>query len=150
MSTVLRFPIFKSSANAFCDHYQQSRKEGTLFIMLNAFHSNAQFLSFFVVCHSLTGGDARPRPPFIKAMRHPLLPLRCSAFNAGMQGWRGKRNAPLITSVRFVIWVKMRYCSNDIVTILEGAEVRIGFYDRGGRDQPRGHPEGAEGPEGCP
>ena len=36
------------------------------------------------------------------------------------------------------------------VTILEGAEVRIGFYDRGGRDQPRGHPEGAEGPEGCP
>ena len=37
-----------------------------------------------------------------------------------------------------------------VVTILEGAEVRIGFYDRGGRDQPRGHPEGAEGPEGCP
>ena len=36
------------------------------------------------------------------------------------------------------------------VTILEGAKVRIGFYDRGGRDQPRGHPEGAEGPEGCP
>ena len=37
-----------------------------------------------------------------------------------------------------------------IVTILEGAEVRIGFYDRVGRDQPRGHPEGAEGPEGWP
>ena len=36
------------------------------------------------------------------------------------------------------------------VTILEGGEVRIGFYDRVGSDQPRGHPEGAEGPEGCP
>ena len=74
MSTVLRLPFFKSSANAFCDHYQQSRKEGTLFILLNAFHSNAQFLSFFVVCLSLTDrrgaassaihqGDAASPPP---------------------------------------------------------------------------------------
>ena len=38
----------------------------------------------------------------------------------------------------------------DNVTILEGAEVCIGFYDRVGRDQLRGPPEGAEGPEGCP
>ena len=29
------------------------------------------------------------------------------------------------------------------VKILEGAEVDIGFYDRVGRDQPRGYPEGA-------
>ena len=33
------------------------------------------------------------------------------------------------------------------VTILEGAEVRIGFYGRGGRILRGDAPEGAEGPE---
>ena len=37
-----------------------------------------------------------------------------------------------------------------IVTILEGAEVRIGFYGRGGRILRGDTPEGAEGPEGWP
>ena len=36
------------------------------------------------------------------------------------------------------------------VTILEGAEVRIGFYGRGGRILRGDTPEGAEGPEGWP
>ena len=35
-----------------------------------------------------------------------------------------------------------------IVTILEGAEVRIGFYGRGGRDPPRGHFRGCRRPRG--
>ena len=34
------------------------------------------------------------------------------------------------------------------VTILEGAEVRIGFYGRGGRDPPRGHFRGCQRPRG--
>ena len=37
-----------------------------------------------------------------------------------------------------------------IVTILEGAEVRIGFYGRGGRILRGFTSEGAEGPEGWP
>ena len=37
-----------------------------------------------------------------------------------------------------------------IVTILEGAEVRIGFYGRGGRILRGDTSEGAEGPEGWP
>ena len=37
-----------------------------------------------------------------------------------------------------------------IVTILEGGEVRIGFYDRVGRDQPRGHPRVPKAPRGVP
>ena len=37
-----------------------------------------------------------------------------------------------------------------IVTILEGAEVRIGFYGQGGRILRGDTPEGAEGPEGWP
>ena len=36
------------------------------------------------------------------------------------------------------------------VTILEGAEVRIGFYGRGGRILRGDTSEGAEGPEGWP
>ena len=35
-----------------------------------------------------------------------------------------------------------------IVTILEGAEVRIGFYGRGGRDPPTGHFRGCRRPRG--
>ena len=35
-----------------------------------------------------------------------------------------------------------------MVKILEGAEVRIGFYGRGGRILRGDTPEGAEGPEG--
>ena len=35
-----------------------------------------------------------------------------------------------------------------IVTILEGAEVRIGFYGQGGRDPPRGHFRGCQRPRG--
>ena len=38
----------------------------------------------------------------------------------------------------------------EVVTILEGAEVRIGFYGRGGRILRGDTPEGAEGPEGWP
>ena len=37
---------------------------------------------------------------------------------------------------------------SSIVTILEGAEVRIGFYGRGGRDPPRGHSRGCRRPRG--
>ena len=37
------------------------------------------------------------------------------------------------------------YCNNSW-----GRRVRIGFSDRVWRDQPRGHPKGAVGPEGCP
>ena len=42
-----------------------------------------------------------------------------------------------------VAWVDRasRVSCRGIVTILEGGEVRIGFYDRVGRDQPRGVPE---------
>ena len=39
----------------------------------------------------------------------------------------------------------VRHCYNTW-----GRRVRIGFSDRVWRDQPRGHPEGAAGPEGCP
>ena len=39
--------------------------------------------------------------------------------------------------------------SNGFVTILEG-EFRTGFYDQVWRDQLKGDPEGATGPEGCP
>ena len=35
-------------------------------------------------------------------------------------------------------------------TILEGDNEHVGFYGRVGMDQPRGHPEGAKGAEGCP
>ena len=38
-----------------------------------------------------------------------------------------------------------QYCYNTW-----GRRVRIGFSHQVWRDQPRGHPEGAEGPEGCP
>ena len=46
-----------------------------------------------------------------------------------------------------MVCLKLPDCN---VTILEGAEVRIGFYSRGGRDPPRVTPEGAKGPEGWP
>ena len=44
----------------------------------------------------------------------------------------------------------VRRRKGDIVTILEGAEVRIGFYGRGGRILRGDTPEGAEGPKGWP
>ena len=39
----------------------------------------------------------------------------------------------------------LEYCNNTW-----GRRVRIGFSDQVWRDQPRGHPENAAGPEGCP
>ena len=58
-------------------------------------------------------------------------------------------DSPVSTILKNVsIFNKLQPCEGNTVTILEGAEVRIGFYGRGGRDPPRGHSRGFQRPRG--